>query len=127
MSLSDARAHATLPVQDLARARSFYEEKLGLRPEIELPSGVFYSAGEGTRVFIFPSQGATAGSHTQVGWAVSDIEAEVAELKGRGVVFEEYDFPSLKTVDGIATVPAGRAAWFKDTEGNVHGLVELGA
>ena len=127
MSLTEARTHATLPVQDLARARSFYEDKLGFTPDVETPGGVFYNAGAGSRFLIFPSQGASAGTHTQAGWAVADIEAEVAELRSRGVVFEEYDFPSLKTTDGIASVPAGRAAWFKDTEGNMHGLIQLGS
>lgn len=125
MSLTEARTHATLPVQDLDRARSFYEEKLGLAPGTDEGGGVFYETGEGTRILIFPSQGSSSGSHTQVGWTVGDIAAEVAALKARGVVFEEYDYPALKTVDGIADVPAGRAAWFKDTEGNMHGIIQL--
>jgi hypothetical protein len=76
-------------------------------------------------LLIFPSQGGSSGSHTQIGWVVEDVAAEVADLKSRGVVFEEYDYPSLKTVDGIAEVPVGRAAWFKDSEGNVHGVLQI--
>jgi catechol 2,3-dioxygenase-like lactoylglutathione lyase family enzyme len=125
MALADCAVHPTLPVQDLARARSFYEDVLGLKAASETPGGIFFDAGAGTRVAVVLSQGASSGSHTQAGWAVSDIAAEVAELRSKGVVFEEYDFPSLKTVDGIADVPAGRAAWFKDPEGNLHGMVQL--
>jgi catechol 2,3-dioxygenase-like lactoylglutathione lyase family enzyme len=127
MSLSQSRANATLPVQDLTRARAFFEEKLGLSGAREEEGGIFFDVGEGTTVLIFPSQGAPSGDHTQIGWNVADIDAEVAELKSRGVVFEEYDFPALKTVDGIAETPAGKAAWFKDSEGNVHGVVQLTA
>jgi hypothetical protein len=82
-----------------------------------------YASG-GIQFLVFPSGGVASGSHTQIGWNVSDFEAEVRALKARGVVFEEYDYPTLKTVGGIATTPDGKAAWFKDSEGNLLGIVQ---
>lgn len=123
--LSDVKAHATLPVIDLERARGFYGETLGLSVEFETPGGIMYSAGGGTRLLLFPSPNPDRAGHTQVGWVVADIEGEVAALRARGVVFEEYDYPQLKTVEAIAAVGAGRAAWFKDSEGNLLGLIQL--
>jgi catechol 2,3-dioxygenase-like lactoylglutathione lyase family enzyme len=57
---------------------------------------------------------------------LADIEAAVADLKARGVKFEEYDLPGFKTVDGIADTPPNRAAWFLDPDGNTIGLLQLG-
>ena len=125
--LGDARIHATLPAQDLERARTFYAERLGLEPAGEAAGGLWYEGAGGTRFLLFPTSGASSGTHTQLGFNVSDIEATVAELKSRGVEFKEYDYPTLKTVDGIATTPAGRAAWFEDSEGNLLGVVQLNA
>ena len=116
--------HTTLPAADLERAKRFYAEKLGLIPESEAPAGLFYYCGAGTKFLLFPTQGAASGTHTQAGWSVDDIEAEVAELKARGLVFEEYDTPYLKTVNGVATMGPIKAAWFKDSEGNLLGLVQ---
>ena len=118
-----------LPVQDLKRARWFYSEKLGLEPVEERPGGLLYLCGKGSFA-LFLSAGAAAGTHTQMGWEVADIEATVAALRSRGVVFEEYDLPGLKTVNGIAEVAGNYAskgrgekgAWFKDSEGNLLGL-----
>jgi catechol 2,3-dioxygenase-like lactoylglutathione lyase family enzyme len=118
-----------LPVQDLRRARSFYAEKLGLEPIEERPGGLLYRCGKGTFA-LFQSAGAATGTHTQMGWEVADIEATVAALRSRGVVFEEYDLPGLKTVNGIAQIAGnypsrGRGemgAWFKDSEGNLLGI-----
>jgi catechol 2,3-dioxygenase-like lactoylglutathione lyase family enzyme len=123
--LKDARFHTTVPVADLARARAWYAEKLGLTPVEEQPAGLFYEGAGGTRFLLFPSGGRAAGSHTQMGFSVADIVAEVKDLKSRGVVFEEYDFPGLKTVDSIADTGPVRAAWFKDSEGNLLGVVQL--
>jgi catechol 2,3-dioxygenase-like lactoylglutathione lyase family enzyme len=122
--LSDYEIHSTIPAHDLDRARRFYADKLGLTPGRETPGGLVYEYG-GSWFLLYPSQGAGTAQHTVAGWQVDDIETEVAELKSRGVVFEEYNLPSLKTVNGIATTPAGRAAWFKDSEGNILGLVQL--
>lgn len=90
-----------------------------------MPGGLVYEYNE-SWFLLFPSPGAGTAQHTVAGWAVDTIETEVAELKTRGVVFEEYDLPGLKTVDGIATVGPNRAAWFKDSEGNILGVVQLG-
>ena len=122
--LSDHPVHPTLPASDIERAKKFYAEKLGLTPESETPAGLFYSTGSSTRFFLFPSSGVASGTHTQMGWSVQDIESEVAALKGRGVVFEEYDYPSLKTVNSIAEIGPTKSAWFKDSEGNLHCIVE---
>jgi predicted enzyme related to lactoylglutathione lyase len=124
--LSDARIQATIPAADLDRARGFYEEKLGLTPAEESPGGLFYDGAGGTRFFLYPTQGAASGTHTQIGFNVADIEAEVADLKSRGVEFIEYDLPGLKTVNGIADTGEVRAAWFNDSEGNLLGIVQLG-
>jgi catechol 2,3-dioxygenase-like lactoylglutathione lyase family enzyme len=119
-----------LPVQDLERARSFYAEKLGLEPVEERPGGLRYRCGKGAFA-LFQSAGAAAGTHTQMAWEVADIEATVAALRSRGVVFEEYDLPGLKTINGIAQIAGNypskgtgeKGAWFKDSEGN---LVAIG-
>lgn len=125
--LHDHRFQATLPVTDMQRARQFYEEKLGFPPGVDDPSGVFYQSARGSRFLLFSSQGKPSGEHTQGGWIVGDIKAEVAALRERGVVFEQYDFPGLTTVDGIADLDTGRYAWFKDSEGNLLGIVEPAA
>lgn len=117
--LTDGRASAALPCQDFERAKAWYKEKLGLAPTREDPEGAYFDCAGGTSFFIFPSSGKASGDHTQVGFDVADIDAEVADLKSRGVVFEEYDFPNLKTVNSIADVGGERAAWFKDSEGNL--------
>jgi catechol 2,3-dioxygenase-like lactoylglutathione lyase family enzyme len=122
--LSHYEIHSTIPAHDLGRARRFYAEKLGLTPTRETPGGLIYEHGDAW-FLLYPSQGAGTAQHTVAGWQVDDIEAEVAELKSRGVVFEEYDLPSLKTVNGIATTGPNRAAWFKDSEGNILGLVQM--
>jgi catechol 2,3-dioxygenase-like lactoylglutathione lyase family enzyme len=123
--LADHPIHTALPATDLERARRFYAEKLGLTPEIELPDvrdGLFYRCGGGTRFLLFPSPNAASGTHTQMTWMTHDIEADVAELKARGVVFEEYDTPQVKTVKSVATIGQSKGAWFKDSEGNLLAL-----
>ena len=127
--LAQARVAGRLPAQDLERARAFYSEKLGLEPAEERPGGLRYvfAAGE---FALFQSAGAASGDHTQMGWEVDDIEATVRELRSRGVVFEEYDLPGFKTVDGIADIEGNypskgtreRGAWFRDSEGNMLGI-----
>ncbi len=128
--LENAKAATRLPAQDLERARRFYSEKLGLEPAEERPGGVLYRCG-GTEFALFQSTGEPSGAHTQMGWEVEDIDAVVTELRERGVVFEEYDFPGLTTVEGIAEVEGNypskggkgeRAAWFRDSEGNMLGM-----
>lgn len=120
--LSELPIHTALPATDMERARRFYAECLGLHPEMELPDGLFYRCGAGTRFLLFPSGGASAGTHTQMTWNTPDIEAEVAALQARGVVFEEYDTSDLKTINGVATIAESKGAWFKDSEGNLLAL-----
>jgi catechol 2,3-dioxygenase-like lactoylglutathione lyase family enzyme len=120
--LSELPIHTALPVTDMERARRFYADKLGLTPEVELPDGLFYRCGAGTRFLLYPSGAASAGAHTQMTFNTDDIEGVVAALRSRGVVFEEYDFPDLKTVNGVATIAESKGAWFKDSEGNLLAL-----
>jgi len=123
-TLNSAIAKTTLPVEDLARARAFYAEKLGLRPSREVEGALFYEGEGSTGFLLFPS-GARPSGHTQMAWFVKDIVASVSKLKSRGVVFEEYDFPGLKTNHGIADLGYEKAAWFRDSEGNLLALGQL--
>jgi catechol 2,3-dioxygenase-like lactoylglutathione lyase family enzyme len=123
--LKEHRAHTTLPAADTARAKQWYQEKLGLSPVNEDRGNLVYEAANGTTFILYPTPNPTRGGHTQLGFTTQDIEADVAELKGRGVVFEEYDFPGMKTENGIASVDPIRAAWFKDSEDNMIGIIQL--
>ena len=108
-----------IPVADVGRARKFYEGTLGLEPKEEYAGGVIYECGKGSRVFMYPSPGAGTSKASTAFWAVADVVAEVADLKARGVVFEEYDMPGMKMVNSILTAGGAKTAWFKDTEGNI--------
>ena len=118
------RVGAAIPAQDIKRARQFYEQKLGLKPAMEQPDGgAMYVIGQ-TGFLVFPSMGKASGDHTQMAMDVEDVEEAARELQSRRVELEEYDYPTLKTRDGVATLPDGsKGAWFKDTEGN---LISLG-
>ncbi len=120
--LEGALVESTIPVQDLGRARAFYAEKLGLTPTSEEPIGLRYRLADGTRFRLFRSGGRASGAHTQMALMVDDLLATVQDLRSRGVKFEEYDSPGLKTTDGIADVGYARAAWLKDSEGNLIGI-----
>ncbi len=124
--LDGATAHATLPAIDMKRAAQFYTEKVGAVPEDAREGGAFFTVGD-SRFSIYPTPNPNRGGHTQMGLQVPDVRAAVAELRSRGVVFEEYDFPGLKTVDGVADMGDVTAAWFKDTEGNIVGVVHFAA
>ena len=117
--LKDAPIVAYIPAADVGRARKFYEGKLGLKAAEEYAGGVVYEFGRGSRAFMYPTPNAGTSKASTAFWAVEDVEAEVAALKARGVVFEEYDMPGIKTVNGIATGGGAKTAWFKDTEGNI--------
>ena len=123
--LENYRAMATLPAQDLDRARRFYEEKLGLKPSEERPDGLTYECGGAPAFLLFPSHGQPSGAHTQFSWEVDDIENLVSQLRANGVVFEEYDLPGLKTENGIAEIAGEKGAWFKDSEGNLLAIGEM--
>jgi predicted enzyme related to lactoylglutathione lyase len=116
--------HAYIPVKDVGRARQFYEQKLGFKPKQEVAGGVVYEFGEHTACFMYPTPNAGTSKASQAFWQVEDIECEVAELKARGVTFEEYDMPGMKTRNGIATAGGAKAAWFKDTEGNIMAVIQ---
>jgi catechol 2,3-dioxygenase-like lactoylglutathione lyase family enzyme len=117
--LKDASIVPYIPVANVARARKFYEEKVGLKPREEYAGGVIYECGGGSWVFMYPSAGAGTSKASTAFWTVEDVVKEVADLKARGVVFEEYDMPNLKTVNSIATGGGAKTAWFKDSEGNI--------
>jgi predicted enzyme related to lactoylglutathione lyase len=116
--LTNAPIRTYLPAADVSRARRFYEKTLGLRVKAEYAGGVVYECG-GTEAFLYPTPNAGTSRASQAFWQVDDIEAEVADLKGRGVVFEEYRMPGIEMTNGIATAGGARTAWFKDTEGNI--------
>ncbi|AOR31918.1 glyoxalase [Streptomyces fodineus] len=128
--LSRARVATRLPAGDLERARRFYAEKLGLEPVDERPGGLLYRCG-GSDFAIFRSTGTSSGTFTQMAFEVDDLDAVVAELRRRGVVFEEVDVPGMRTRDGIAEIEGNypskgargeRGAWFRDSEGNLLGV-----
>jgi predicted enzyme related to lactoylglutathione lyase len=120
-----ARAAAMLPAQDLERAKAFYRDKLGLTPtqERDPMGGLLYELSGGTGFAVFLSGGKASGTHTQMALEVQDLDAAVKDLRARGLKFEEYDSPGLKTKDGIAEIAGTKVAWFKDSEGN---LVAIG-
>ena len=122
--LKDAPIVPYIPASDIARARRFFEQKVGLVPKEEVAGGVVYECGNGSWIFLYQSGGAGTSSASQAFWEVKDIEAEVRELKSRGVVFEDYDLPGIKTVDGIANMGDTKGAWFKDSEGNIFALIQ---
>lgn len=119
MMLKNAAIVPYIRVTNVARAREFYEKKVGLVSKDEFAGGVIYECGNGSWVFMYPSAGAGTSKASTAFWSVDDVEREVAELRKRGVVFEEYDIPGIKTVNGIATGGGAKTAWFKDTEGNI--------
>ncbi len=121
--LSTAPIRAYIPVSDVPRARKFYEGTLGLRPREEYAGGVIYECG-GAEVFMYPTPNAGTSKASQAFWWVDDVEAEVNELKARGVKFEEYDMPGMAMKNSIATGGGAKAAWFKDTEGNIMAVVQ---
>jgi catechol 2,3-dioxygenase-like lactoylglutathione lyase family enzyme len=122
--LQQSPMYAYLPAKDVARAREFYEKKLGFKPKRETEGGVVYEFGEHTACFLYPTPNAGTSKASQAFWEVEDVEREVAELKLRGVKFEEYDAPGMKTVNGVLTAGGAKAAWFKDSEGNILALVQ---
>ena len=122
--LQDSPIIPYIPVSDLARARKFYEEVIGLSPTREANGGIVYRCGNDSEVFMYVSMGAGTSSASQAFWQVKDIKAEMAELRSRGLVFEEYDFPGMKMENGIATGGGAMAAWFKDSEGNTMAIIQ---
>lgn len=127
MGLSDRRVLANVAISDIDRAREFYEGKLGLEPTaVRGDGGTTYDCAEGTALHIYPSpDNAGVSAATQTGWVTPDIEAAVEELAAKGVEFERYESEQISTDDrGIAEVGDARAAWFRDPDGNILGLID---
>ena len=122
--LEGATTYATLPAIDMARATQFYTEKVGAVPGESREGGSFFTLGN-SAFMIYPTPNPNRGGHTQMTLLVPDARAAVDALRSHGVVFDEYDLPGLKTVEGIADTGGGSAAWFKDTEGNTIGVLQL--
>ncbi len=116
--LRTAPIRAYIPASDVSRARKFYEEVIGLKPKEEYAGGVIYECG-GAEVFMYATSNAGTSKASQAFWRVDDVEAEVAELKARGVKFEEYNMPGVTMKNSILTGGGAKTAWFKDTEGNI--------
>jgi predicted enzyme related to lactoylglutathione lyase len=122
--LQSSPLYAYIPAKDVARARRFYEQKLGLKPSGEIAGGVLYKFADGTACFMYATPNAGTSQASQAFWQVADIEREVSELKERGVVFEDYDAPGDKSPSGVLTAGGAKAAWFKDTEGNILAIIQ---
>lgn len=122
--LQNSPMYAYIPAKDVSRARKFYEGKLGFKARQEVAGGVAYEFGKGTGCFLYPTPNAGTSMASQAFWQVDDIEREVTELKARGVKFEEYDMPGMKSRNSIYAGGGARAAWFKDSEGNILAVVQ---
>ena len=115
---------AYIPAKDIARARRFYEEKVGLHVKEERNGGVVYEFADGTACFMYPTPFAGTSQASQAFWSVADVDAEIVALEARGVVFESYDMPVERSPEGAVIAGGAKTAWFKDTEGNIMALVE---
>ena len=122
--LSNLRVAAMVAVKDLEKAKPFYTDTLGLKILRDEPEGVEFECGGGTMLSVYPSSFAGTAQNTVAGWETDDLDAAVADLRGRGVTFEEYDMPGLKTENGIATLGKFRGAWFKDPDGNILAVTQ---
>ena len=122
--LADSTVTTMLPVVDMARARDFYERRLGLVPGGLRPDGKFVYRVGGSTLALFPRPHGTKAEHTAISFQVADIAAAIAELERAGVAFEDYDFPDFKTVEHVCVLGAEKAAWFTDPEGNTLCLHE---
>jgi catechol 2,3-dioxygenase-like lactoylglutathione lyase family enzyme len=117
--LSNRRAMATIPAADMERAKAWYSDKLGLTPAMSEEAGLIYRLGGGSGFLLYPTPSAGQAPNTLMAFESTDVAADVAALKGKGVKFEEYDLPELKTENSIATIGSRKAAWFRDCEGNI--------
>ena len=117
--------YAYIPARDLARARAFYEQKVGLHPSQEIAGGVLYASAGGTACFLYPTPNAGTSQASQAFWQVDDVDREIEELKSRGIVFEDYpDMPGERSTSGAVTAGGAKAAWFKDSEGNIMAIIQ---
>lgn len=124
-ALTNARARATVAVSDADRARSFYQDTLGLTLEGELPGVTTFRCGDGTVLDVYESAFAGTAKSTVASFQVTDLTAAMAELRGRAVAFEEYDEGPMKTTDGVVEFGGMRGAWFRDPDGNILGLIQI--
>ena len=122
--LQESPVYAYIPAKDLARARKFYEEKLGFKPKGEVNGGVVYEFGDHTSCFMYTTPHAGTSKASQAFWQVNDLEREMELLKSRGLEFLDYDTPEMKTKDGVFSGGGTKAAWFKDSEGNIMALIQ---
>jgi len=123
--LQESPMYSYIPAEDLARARRFYEDKLGLRPKEETNGGVVYEFGAGTAAFLYVTPNAGTSRASQAFWSVQDVDAVIQSLKARGVQFERYDdMPGERSPQGAITAGGAKAAWFKDSEGNIMALIQ---
>jgi catechol 2,3-dioxygenase-like lactoylglutathione lyase family enzyme len=118
-----ATAHGTIAVTDIDRAKKFYGEILGFKVLDDRSDGVTYQTGQ-TWFLVYPSQFAGTNKATYMTFEVENLDVAAKELRDRGIVFEEYDMPGLKTVDGIAEIQGVKGAWFKDPDGNILAVGE---
>jgi catechol 2,3-dioxygenase-like lactoylglutathione lyase family enzyme len=128
--LSECMIAANAGVKDLKQAQSFYEDVLGLKAGQTVgeddEGGVMYECGGGTMLFVYETPSGGTNQATTASWKVNDLEQAMQELKDKGVEFEDYDLPGLKTENGVATWGENeRAAWFKDPDGNIFCLNEM--
>jgi catechol 2,3-dioxygenase-like lactoylglutathione lyase family enzyme len=123
--LGDHPIHPVLLATDLAAARDFYHDRLGLEILSESEAAITFRCGGGTQLGVTKSTTATADTQTQASWHVSDVRAEVAELRSRGVKVEDYDLPGLQTQDGIADIGFAWAAWIIDPGKNALGILQV--
>lgn len=122
--LQDFPMYSYIPARDVPRARRFYEGKLGLKPKEETAGGVVYEFAGGTACFLYPTPNAGTSQASQAFWQVDDVDRLIVALKARGVVFEEYDMPGERSPAGAITDGGAKAAWFKDSEGNILALIQ---
>jgi catechol 2,3-dioxygenase-like lactoylglutathione lyase family enzyme len=123
--LQDSPMYAYIPARDVERARRFYEGTLGFRPKQELDGGVVYEFGRGTACFLYETPNAGTSRASQAFWDVQDVDAEIRALQARGVVFERYDeLPGERSPAGAVIDGGAKAAWFKDSEGNIMALIQ---
>jgi catechol 2,3-dioxygenase-like lactoylglutathione lyase family enzyme len=117
--LAMRRTYATIPAADMARAMDWYRDKLGIEPVRHEEYGAVYRLANGCGFLLYPTPNAGQAPNTLMAFEATDVQADVRELRSRGVQFENYDMPGLKTVDGIAEMNGYYGAWFKDSEGNI--------
>ena len=123
--LRESPLYAYFPARDLDRARRFYEGTLGFVPKSVNDGGVTYEFARGTAAFLYLTHNAGTSKASQAFWSVDDVDREIVELKKRGVVFEQYDdMPGERSAEGAVIAGGAKAAWFKDSEGNILAIIQ---